>query len=191
MSIRIRVSAHTRRTAVLALSTLLVLGAIPRTAAQSLPPVVPGFPNVPQTPGTVLSGLNAPEQGRTAIIAYHNGILFTVPEIPSSEPGSDYQVRAWDLSDPTAPAVLDVYGTTPMPINAHGYLKSGDYLVLGPNWPPGSALVVPGGRAGIAPADVLSGSPGRRRAGQPLPALVRGRHVLELQRGRRQRHPGA
>jgi len=39
-----------------------------------------GFPNVPQTPGTLLSGLNAPQQGRTAIIAYHNGILFTLPE---------------------------------------------------------------------------------------------------------------
>ena len=24
-----------------------------------------------------------------------------------------------------------------MPVNAHGYLKSGEYLVLGPNWPPG------------------------------------------------------
>ena len=29
-----------------------------------------GFPNVSQTPGALLSGLNAPQQGRTAIIAY-------------------------------------------------------------------------------------------------------------------------
>ncbi|MEM7353592.1 MAG: Ig-like domain-containing protein, partial [Acidobacteriota bacterium] len=25
---------------------------------------------------------------------------------------------------------------SPMPINAHGYFKSGDYLIIGPNWPP-------------------------------------------------------
>jgi DNA-binding beta-propeller fold protein YncE len=97
-----------------------------------------GFPNVPQTPGAILSGLNAPQQGRTAIIAYHNGLLFTVPELPASEPGSDFQVRTWDLSDPTDPVELATWGVSPMPINAHGYFKSGDYLVLGPNWPPGS-----------------------------------------------------
>ncbi|MEM7480965.1 MAG: Ig-like domain-containing protein [Acidobacteriota bacterium] len=95
-----------------------------------------GFPNVPQTPGAVLSGLNAPDQGRTAIIAYHNGVLFTVPELPSSQPGSDFQVRTWDLSDPTAPVITSTLGISPMPINAHGYFKSGGYLVIGPNWPP-------------------------------------------------------
>jgi len=96
------------------------------------------FPNVPQTAGEVLSGLDAPNQGRLAIIAYHSGLLFTVPEIPSSQPGSDFFVRTWDLSDPTSPVELDNYGITPMPINAHGYFKSGDYLVLGSNWPPES-----------------------------------------------------
>ncbi len=95
-----------------------------------------GFPNVAQTPGAILSGLNAPQQGRLAIIAYHNGLLFTVPEQPSSQPGSDFQVRTWDISDPTNPAILDSLGITPQPINAHGYFKSGDYLVIGPNWPP-------------------------------------------------------
>ena len=95
----------------------------------------PGFPNVPQTPGTLLAGLVAPEQGRTAILAYHNGILFSVPEIPSSQPGADFQVRTWDISDPTDPVELAQWGTTPMPINAHGYLQEGDFLVLGPNWP--------------------------------------------------------
>ncbi|MEM7050597.1 MAG: Ig-like domain-containing protein [Acidobacteriota bacterium] len=95
-----------------------------------------GFPNVPQTPGALLSGLNAPEQGRTAIIAYHNGLLFTVPELPASQPNSDFQVRTWDLSDPSDPQVTSTLGISPMPINAHGYLKSGDYLVIGPNWPP-------------------------------------------------------
>ena len=95
-----------------------------------------GFPNAPQTPGTLLSGLLAPNQGRTAILAYHNGILFSVPEVPSSEPGSDFQVRTWDLADPENPVQLATWGVTPMPINAHGYLQSGDYLVLGANWPP-------------------------------------------------------
>ncbi len=95
-----------------------------------------GFPNVPQTPGTLLAGLLAPNQGRTAILAYHNGILFSVPEVPSSEPGSDFQVRTWDLADPAHPVELATWGVTPMPINAHGYLQSGDYLVLGANWPP-------------------------------------------------------
>ncbi len=102
----------------------------------SVPSVTPGFPNVAQTPGAILSGLNAPQQGRTAQIAYHNGILFTVPEVPSSQPGADFQVRTWDLSDPANPIELDTLGITPMAINAHGYLKSGEYLVLGPNWPP-------------------------------------------------------
>ena len=95
-----------------------------------------GFPNVAQTPGTLLSGLNEPNQGRLAIIAYHNGVLFTVPELPSSQPGSDFQVRTWDISDPANPAVTDTLGVSPMPINAHGYFKSGDYLIIGPNWPP-------------------------------------------------------
>ncbi|MEM7587463.1 MAG: Ig-like domain-containing protein [Acidobacteriota bacterium] len=97
-----------------------------------------GFPNVAQTPGALLSGLNAPQQGRTAILAYHNGLLFTVPEMPSSQPGSDFQVRTWDISDPTNPVILDTLGLTPQPVNAHGYFKSGDYLVIGPNWPPES-----------------------------------------------------
>ena len=101
------------------------------------PAVTPGFPNVPQTPGAILSGLNAPQQGRTAIIAYHNGVLFTVPEVPSSQPGADFQVRTWDIANPAQPLELATWGVTPMPINAHGYFKSGPYLILGSNWPPG------------------------------------------------------
>lgn len=117
----------------------LVLAAV-LTAASAValgPPVTPGFPNVPQVPGTVLSGLNAPQQGRTAIIAYHNGVLFTVPEVPASQPGADFIVRTWDISNPAQPVVRNTWGITPMPINAHGYFKSGPYLVLGSNWPPG------------------------------------------------------
>jgi hypothetical protein len=51
----------------------LVLLALCASAATSLPgqvpSVQPGFPNVAQTPGDLLSGLNAPNQGRTAILA--------------------------------------------------------------------------------------------------------------------------
>jgi cytochrome c peroxidase len=108
-----------------------------RSIAQVGPPVAVGFPNVAQTPGAILSGLNAPTQGRTAIIAYQDGILFTVPEVPASQPGADFQVRSWDIRDPTRPIELARWGVTPMPINAHGYFHSGPYLVLGSNWPPG------------------------------------------------------
>jgi cytochrome c peroxidase len=100
-------------------------------------PVAPGFPNVAQTPGAILSGLNAPQQGRTAILAWHNGILFTVPEVPASQPGADFQVRTWNISNPRQPIQLAQLGVTPMPVNAHGYFHSGQYLVLGSNWPPG------------------------------------------------------
>lgn len=117
-------------------SLLVALALTGASAASTSTAIAQGFPNVAQTPGTLLSGLNAPQQGRTAIIAYHNGLLFTVPEQPSSQPGSDFQVRTWDLSDPTNPVQLATLGITPQPINAHGYFKSGDYLVLGSNWPP-------------------------------------------------------
>ncbi len=118
---------------VVALAMLAGSGA---SRAQTDPPVTPGFPNVPQTAGALLSGLNAPQQGRTAIIAYHGGVLFTLPEIPSSAPASDFFARTWDLSDPTNPVETGNLGITPMPIQAHGYFKSGNYLVLGSNWPP-------------------------------------------------------
>jgi len=121
-------------------STLAVCVALTLAAASAFalgPDVTPGFPNVPQTAGAILSGLNAPQQGRTAIIAYHNGVLFTVPEVPSSQPGADFIVRTWDIANPRQPVVRNTWGITPMPINAHGYFHSGQYLVLGSNWPPG------------------------------------------------------
>jgi len=129
--------------------SLLLFTAVAGARAQVGPPVFPRFPNVAQTPGALLSGLLAPGQGRTSILAYHNGVLFTVPELPSSEPGSDFQVRGWDLTNPAAPVELATWGISPMPINAHGYFKSGEYLVLGSNWPPEApwsfrALPVPG-----------------------------------------------
>ncbi len=103
-------------------------------------PASPGFPNVAQVAGTLLSGPNAPNQGRTAIIAYHHGVLFTVPESPSSEPGSDLQVRIWNISNPAAPTGINqlggpTLGITPQPVMAHGYFflmqPAGAFLVLG------------------------------------------------------------
>jgi len=116
----------------------MLLVAIEAVVAQPLPVGNRGFPNVPQNPGMLLSGLNAPQQGRTAILAYHGGVLFTVPEEPSSQAGSDFEVRLWDISNPTVPVELAQIGRTPMPVNAHGYIQSGEYLVLGPNFPPTS-----------------------------------------------------
>jgi hypothetical protein len=103
-------------------------------------PASPGFPNVTQTAGALLSGPNAPSQGRTAIIAFHNGVLFTVPEVPSSEPGSDFQVRIWNITNPSAPVGITeiggpTLGITPQPVLAHGYFHvirpQGPYLVIG------------------------------------------------------------
>jgi DNA-binding beta-propeller fold protein YncE/cytochrome c peroxidase len=100
-------------------------------AAQTVPPVVPGFANVPQMPGTLLSPLMAPTQGRTSILAYHNGILYSVPESPDSLGGSDLQVRSWSLANPALPLELAQLGVTRQPINAHGYYKRNADLVLG------------------------------------------------------------
>lgn len=104
-----------------------------------LVPTVPlfgqGFPNVPQTAGALLTPLLAPQQGRTAVIAYHNGWLYTVPEMPSSQPGSDFLVRRWNISNLAEVTVAETYGETEHPVMAHGYLSLGDYLCLGDNWP--------------------------------------------------------
>lgn len=94
-----------------------------------------GFPNVTQTPGRLLTPLLAPQQGRTAVIAYHNGWLYTVPEMPSSQPGSDFLVRRWNLADLSDVTVAETYDETNHPVMAHGYLQIGDYLALGDNWP--------------------------------------------------------
>lgn len=103
----------------------------------SLPALVSGqgFPNVPQTPGALLTPLLAPQQGRTAVIAYHNGWLYTVPEMPSSQPNSDFLVRRWNLSNLSNVTVAETYNETEHPVMAHGYLHMGDYLCLGDNWP--------------------------------------------------------
>ncbi|HYF51576.1 MAG TPA: PKD domain-containing protein, partial [Planctomycetota bacterium] len=88
------------------------------------------IPNVQQVPGTLLNGPIAPEQGRTAIIAYHGGRIISVPEPPGSQPGADLRVRIVNISDPANPQI------TVMPyqaggFNSHGYFHYGRYLFIG------------------------------------------------------------
>ncbi|HRQ65023.1 MAG TPA: Ig-like domain-containing protein, partial [Xanthomonadaceae bacterium] len=120
--------------------TLLLIGG----TAHALPPVVPGFANVAQTAGDLLAGLVAPNQGRTALFAYHNGLLYSIPESPGSLGGSDLQVRSWTLLDPAAPVEVETLGVTRNPVNAHGYFALGADLVLGDGHWTFRASAVPG-----------------------------------------------
>jgi len=90
----------------------------------------PGFPNVPQTPGTLLSDLVGTTGGRMAIIAYHKGYIVTIPEAPGSRPESDLKMRTWDISDPRNPREHRVWGQE-SGVNAHGYSSSGQFLMIG------------------------------------------------------------
>lgn len=89
-----------------------------------------GVPNETQVPGTLLSGPNAPEAGRTAVIAWHGDMLITFPEIPGGPPG-DWLIRAWDISDPTDPIQTQLLGQTRHGFMAHGFIKSGSRLNSG------------------------------------------------------------
>ncbi|UXI65857.1 PKD domain-containing protein [Tahibacter amnicola] len=112
-----------------------------------------GFPNIARTEGELIAPRFAGQDGRMAILAWHNGVLVSVPEAPDSAQGSNLQVRLWSLMNPAAPlrivnAPADANGSlglTPMPINAHGYLylgqnmetgAAGPFLVIGADWPP-------------------------------------------------------
>lgn len=98
-----------------------------------------GVPNVNQTKGNLIAGPFAPQQGRTAVIAYHQGWLITYPEIPSSAPVTingvptplDYQIRQWDISDLSNVRELQQLGVTPHGFSAHGAIKTGDWLIFG------------------------------------------------------------
>jgi DNA-binding beta-propeller fold protein YncE/mono/diheme cytochrome c family protein len=139
------------------LALLALLATTQRVEAQATTtdwPTGIGFANVARTEGALLAGPLATQDGRMAILAWHNGVLFSVPEQPSSQPGSNFQTRMWNLTDPTQPRLIvstppanaqGSLGTTPQPINAHGYLHLGQnmqtgtpghFLVLGADWPP-------------------------------------------------------
>jgi DNA-binding beta-propeller fold protein YncE len=136
-------------------ATLLALLLAGQAGAQTTTewPTGIGFANIGRTEGELLAGPLIPNDGRMAILAWHNGVLFSVPEQPSSQPGSNVQTRMWNLSDPTDPRIIlnalvdgtGSLGTTPQPINAHGYFHVGQSmqtgvpahsLVIGPDWPP-------------------------------------------------------
>ncbi len=83
-----------------------------------------GFPNVSRTAGELLSGPIAPEQGRTAIIAWHGERIVTVPEAPGSQEGADVLMRVVDISDPFNPDVTILPAHT-NGFNANAYFKTG------------------------------------------------------------------
>ena len=108
----------------------------------------PGFLNQPraEAPGTLLSHpvTNGSEPiGRTTSINYLNGWVIVGAEVPGSRPGSDLQMRVYDISNPAAPVrrfpsdfglnypgnswVQDNYGW-----NAHGTAQWGNLLLPDP-----------------------------------------------------------
>ncbi len=122
-------------------SGLTTLSVILTTALTSIPhdSSAQGFPNVARTPGELLAGPIAPEQGRTAIVAWHGERIVSVPEPPGSQPGADVDMRIVDISDIdlmtdwTDDSHIQV---THIPagtggFNSHGYFKSGPYLYVG------------------------------------------------------------
>lgn len=144
-----------------------------------------GFPNVPRTEGELLAGPFAVNDGRGAILAWHNGILFSSPESPASNPGSTIQARMWNLMDPVNPRIIvnapanpqGSIGTSRQPVNAHGYFHLGQnmangapgpFLVLGPDNDPSTGGIDWSFRA-------QSGVPGVSRAeSAPFGVGVRG-----------------
>ncbi len=136
-----------------AASLLLACGTAQAQLTTTTWPTGTGFANVPRTEGQLVTAPFATNDGRMAILAWHNGILFSIPESPSSQPGSNLQTRMWSLMDPSTPRAIanapgdasGSLGTTAMPINAHGYFHVGQnmatrapgpFLVIGPDWPP-------------------------------------------------------
>ena len=109
---------------------LLVATSIIATAPMAA--VSQGFPNVARTPGQLLSGPIAPEQGRSAIVAWHGERIVSVPEPPGSQPGADVLIRVVELTDPTNPQVTLVPAGAGG-FNSHGYFQYGPYLFVGPH----------------------------------------------------------
>jgi DNA-binding beta-propeller fold protein YncE len=77
----------------------------------------------------------AATHGRTAIIAWHNGLIYTSPESPGSAPGSDVQARSWNFANPANPVEVENLGTSQQPVMAHGYFFRNNLLILGNNFP--------------------------------------------------------
>jgi DNA-binding beta-propeller fold protein YncE len=122
---------HARAARPLRLRPLMLLAA---TLLGAGPAAAQDFPNVARVPGELLAGPVAPEQGRTAIVAWHGGRIVSVPEAPGSQPGADLQIRVVNLEalDTTGPSVTVVPAHT-SGFHAHGYYQTGPYLFVGPH----------------------------------------------------------
>ena len=106
-----------------ALTVALFVASLSVTYAQ-------GVPNIPRTPGDLISGPNAVEMGRLAVISFHKDYLFTFPEAPGS-PGGDHEIRVWNIANPASPQVINNLGFTQHGFLAHGFMKRGDTLNSG------------------------------------------------------------
>ena len=111
------------REMILTLSTVLFAAAVAEE-------VVAEIPNAVQSePGSLIEHA-APEMGRLAVIEILGDYVITIPERPSSPANSDFIVRAWDISNPSAPVVVDTFGHTQHPFFAHGTIKRGNELLI-------------------------------------------------------------
>ena len=92
------------------------------------------FPNQNQAqPGQIISKSH-PELGRLTTIDILGDYIIAIPEQPSAPAGSDFLVRAIDISDPRNPRTVGTFGTTKHPVLAHGSYKRGNELYIG-GWP--------------------------------------------------------
>ena len=71
--------------------------------------------------------------GRLAVIQLLGGHIITIPEIPGSEPGDHLLTRAWDISNPRNPALIQNFGRTGSPILSHGSYSRGKEVFVGFN----------------------------------------------------------
>jgi len=113
----------------LRMQSLVVLGAISLFAMEQslravVPPVPAAFPNVAQTPGTLLYR-SPTDQSRITNIIYHNGWFYTNVVTGSAQ-------KAWNFSNPNAVSTFGVRQDTNMPLfNDHGnhaHTKIGDWV---------------------------------------------------------------
>ncbi len=107
-------------------------------ALLSCPPAFSeGFPNEPRQANEFISKSH-PELGRLTTIEVLGDYIIAIPEIPSAPDGSDFEMRAIDISDPENPVTVATFGRTTHPVLAHGAFKKYNELYLGGN--PNSAI---------------------------------------------------
>ena len=129
-------------------SCISILAALALVGVASAQVTTPGFLNQPRTevPGTLISHpvTNGSEPiGRTTSINYLNGWIIVGAEVPGSRPGSDLQMRVYDISNPAVPArrfpsdFLLNYPNNSFYFgnfgwDAHGTAQSGNFLLNQP-----------------------------------------------------------